>query len=44
MLKKFIRIFGGDPNKQEVNKLSGIVDEINALEDSYEAIKQPGAG
>ncbi|HSQ27209.1 MAG TPA: hypothetical protein VLM80_08785 [Anaerolineales bacterium] len=38
MLKKFIRIFGGDPNKQEVNKLSGVVDEINALEDSYEKL------
>ena len=38
MLKKFIRIFGGDPNKQEVGKLSGIVDQINALEDGFEKL------
>jgi preprotein translocase subunit SecA len=36
MLKKFIRIFGGDPDKREIENLSEIVTQINALEDQYE--------
>jgi len=38
MLKKFIRIVGGDPNKREIDKLSEIVDEINALEPEFEKL------
>jgi preprotein translocase subunit SecA len=37
MLKKFVRIFGGDPNKREIEKYSDLVDEINGLEAEYEA-------
>ena len=35
MLKKFIRIIGGDPNKREIENLSEIVGQINALEGPY---------
>ena len=35
MLRKFIRVFGGDPNKREIENLSEIVEQINALEDQY---------
>ncbi|MDP3183765.1 MAG: hypothetical protein Q8M58_00675, partial [Anaerolineales bacterium] len=38
MLQKFITIFGGDPNKREIEKLSGLVDEINALESEFESM------
>jgi preprotein translocase subunit SecA len=38
MLQKFVTIFGGDPNKREIEKLSGLVDEINALEPQFEAL------
>lgn len=37
MLKNFVRIFGGDPNKRELEKFSAIVDRINELEKPYEA-------
>ncbi len=37
MLSKFIQIFGGDPNKREVEKLSLQVEAINALESTYHA-------
>jgi len=35
MLKKFIRIFGGDPNRREIDNLSEIVSQINDLEVQY---------
>ena len=38
MLKKFVRIFGGDPNQREIEKSSVLVDKINALEAEFEAI------
>ncbi len=38
MLKNFVRLFGGDPNKRELEKFTGLVDQINELEKSYEAI------
>src|SRR5258707_813699 len=31
MLKSFVKIFGGDPNKKIIEQLSGVVEEINAL-------------
>src|SRR6202142_4432780 len=36
MLQKFVSVFGGDPNKRTVEKLAGIVDEINSLEPEFE--------
>jgi preprotein translocase subunit SecA len=38
MLKKFVRIFGGDPNKREIDKYSDLVDEINNLEPDFEKL------
>jgi preprotein translocase subunit SecA len=38
MLKRFVRIFGGDPNKRAIEKYSGLVDEINAMELDYEKL------
>ena len=38
MLKRFVKIFGGDPNKREIEKYSDVVDEINALEPEYEKL------
>jgi preprotein translocase subunit SecA len=38
MLQKIVRVLGGDPNKREVDKLSKVVDEINDLEPSFEAL------
>ncbi len=38
MLKKFVRIFGGDPNKREIEKYSDLVDEINGLEAEFETL------
>src|SRR5512147_1055027 len=38
MLKSFVKIFGGDPNKKIIEQLSGVVAEINALEPEFEAL------
>jgi len=38
MLQRFVKAFGGDPNKREIEKLSGLVDEINALEPEFESL------
>ncbi len=38
MLKNFVKIFGGDPNKKIIEQLSGLVAEINALEPEFEAL------
>src|SRR5512136_739664 len=38
MLQKFVKVFGGDPNKREIEKTTGIVDQINALESEFEAL------
>lgn len=37
MLKRFVRLVGGDPNKREIEKLTEIVDQINLLEPLYES-------
>jgi preprotein translocase subunit SecA len=37
MLKRFIHIVGGDPNKREIEKLSDIVKQINSLEEKFES-------
>ena len=38
MLQKFVKVFGGDPNKREIEKTTGIVDRINQLEPVFEAL------
>jgi preprotein translocase subunit SecA len=38
MLKRIVKIFGGDPNKREIEKYSDAVDEINALDEQFEAL------
>jgi preprotein translocase subunit SecA len=38
MLKRLIRIVGGEPGKREINEYSEIVDDINALENSLEKL------
>ena len=38
MLKRFVRIFGGDPNKRAIDKFTETVDLINSLEAQFEAI------
>jgi len=38
MLQRFVKVFGGDPNKREIEKMSSRVDEINALEAEFELL------
>ncbi|HJR81108.1 MAG TPA: hypothetical protein VJ821_13615 [Anaerolineales bacterium] len=38
MLKNFVKIFGGDPNKKTIEQLSGFAERINALEPQFEAL------
>jgi preprotein translocase subunit SecA len=38
MLKKFVNIFGGDPNKRAIEKFYPIVEQINALESRFEGL------
>jgi len=38
MLKKFVTIFGGDPNRKVLSKSNEIVDQINSLEAEFEAL------
>jgi len=38
MLKNFVKIFGGDPNRKVIEQLSEVVKEINALEPQFEAL------
>ena len=38
MLKNFVKIFGGDPNKKTIEQYSGIAQQINALEPTFEAL------
>jgi preprotein translocase subunit SecA len=38
MLKKFVKIFGGDPNKRSIEKFSPVVEQVNDLEPEYEAL------
>jgi preprotein translocase subunit SecA len=37
MLNKIVRVFGGDPNKRQIEEYSETVDYINSLEPKYEA-------
>ena len=38
MLKKFVTILGGDPNKRAIGKSNEIVDQINSLEAQFEEL------
>ncbi len=38
MLKRFVRLLGGDPNKKIIEKYAETVDQINALEAQFEAL------
>ena len=37
MLNKIVRVFGGDPNKRQIDQYSETVDYINSLEAKFEA-------
>ena len=38
MLKRFVRMIGGDPNKKKVQELALLAEEINVLEPEFEAL------
>ncbi|HMS01129.1 MAG TPA: hypothetical protein PKE62_17915 [Anaerolineales bacterium] len=38
MLKSFVKLFGGDPNRKTIEQYSGIANEINSLEAQFEAL------
>ena len=38
MLKNFVKIFGGDPNKKVIEQYSGISQQINSLEPRFEGL------
>ena len=38
MLKNFVKIFGGDPNKKTIEQFRSIAQQINALEPQFEAL------
>jgi len=38
MLKNFVKIFGGDPNKKTIEQFRGIAEQINLLEPQFEAL------
>ncbi len=38
MLKNFVKIFGGDPNKKTVEQFRAIAERINSLEPQYESL------
>jgi len=38
MLQNFVKLFGGDPNRREIEKLSEVVDVINELEPQFESL------
>jgi preprotein translocase subunit SecA len=38
MLQNFVKLFGGDPNRREIEKLSEVAEVINELEPQFEAL------
>jgi preprotein translocase subunit SecA len=40
MLNKIVRVFGGDPNKRQIDQYSETVDYINSLEPKFEAYSE----
>ena len=39
MLKKFVTILGGDPNKKALSKSNEVVDQINSLEAAVRSVE-----
>ncbi|MGD8634670.1 MAG: hypothetical protein PVF85_13935, partial [Anaerolineales bacterium] len=44
MLKRIVKIFGGDPSRRELEQHNETVDQINALESEYEGLKDEALG
>ena len=44
MLKKFVRIFGGDPNKRAIENYSEVIEQINTLEAEFEGLSDEALG
>jgi preprotein translocase subunit SecA len=40
MLKKFVKIFGGDPNKREIDRYNPVIHQVNSLEAAFEELSQ----
>jgi len=38
VMQRLARVFGGDPHKREIEKFSLVVDQVNALEEQFEAL------
>src|SRR6266498_2947607 len=38
MLKNFVKIFGGDPNKKTIEQFRSIAEQVNSLEPEFEAL------
>jgi preprotein translocase subunit SecA len=38
MFSNIVRLLGGDPHKREIDKITKIVEQINALEESFEKL------
>src|SRR5512134_747755 len=38
MLKNFVKIFGGDPNKKTIEQFRAIAEQINSLERQFEVL------
>ncbi|MDP1714641.1 MAG: hypothetical protein Q8L41_07820 [Anaerolineales bacterium] len=38
MLKNFVKLFGGDPNKKTIEQYSALAEQVNALEVEFEAL------
>ena len=38
VMQRLVRVFGGDPHKREIEKLSLVVEQINQFEERYEAL------
>jgi preprotein translocase subunit SecA len=38
MLKNFVKIFGGDPNKKTIEQFRGIAEQVNSLEPQFEIL------
>jgi len=36
MLNRIVKFFGGDPQKRALEEYSGLVDQVNSLEESFE--------
>ena len=44
MLQGFVKLFGGDPNKREIEKTTEVVAQVNALEADYEKLSDTRRG